>query len=229
MVRVLPAIALSLCLLGAATSARADNPQATPTRTTPALFNTTEIRSPNITSFTNWTGMLGRFEQARTLGAGMCATAAGPGSLLPPGRCEWDQWQKIISDLRGLPPQQQLDRVNDIMNKHRYILDRINWGVEDYWQTVFEFIRKNGDCEDYAIAKYLTLRALGWDADRLRIVIVRDTKLNLNHAILAAYTDTGLYIGDNQVSGLVRADSIRHYKAIYSINENAWWLHRPGR
>lgn len=223
MVRVLSATIIAcLALLPGSGLARADTTQANATQLPPSLFNTTEIRSPNLASFTNWTGMLTRFHRGEALGPGMCASAGIGGS-----RCEWDQWQKIIADLRGKPADEQLRRVNNEMNSHRYILDRVNWGVEDYWQTVFEFLRKNGDCEDYAISKYLTLRALGWDADKLRIVILRDTKLNLNHAVLAAYTEDGIYIGDNQITGLVKADNIRHYRAIYSINENGWWLHRP--
>lgn len=189
---------------------------------TPSLFGSNEIRSPTLTSFTNWTGMLGRFRQNETLGAGLCATAgAGPRG------CAWDTWQTLINRLRPLPPMDQLREVNREMNNHRYVLDRNNWGMEDYWATVFEFLRKNGDCEDFAIGKYVTLRALGWPVDSLRIVILRDTKLDLNHAVLAVYMTDGIYIGDNQVSSLVRADRIRHYRPIYSINESAWWLHRP--
>jgi len=221
--RVLLAITVCLALLTSTPAAWAEASQ--PSRTSPPLFNTTEIRSPNTSSFTNWTGMLSRFRQSEQLGAGMCATAGRGGSR----NCEWDQWQAVLTEMKNLSAKEQLRRVNDIMNDRRYILDRVNWGMEDYWQTVFEFIRKNGDCEDYAIAKYLTLRELGWSADQLRIVVLRDTKLNLNHAVLAAYTDDGIFIGDNQVEGLVRADSIRHYKAIYSINENSWWLHRASR
>ncbi len=224
MARVLPAIALLLLLLAAPHPAAADNAYAEAPGAIPALFNTTEIRSPNLTSFTNWTSVLARFNKNKDLGAGMCATAAGRAGS--PSLCEWDAWQKIVRELKDLPPQQQLVRVNDEMNKRPYILDNVNWGMNDYWATVFEFLRKNGDCEDYAIAKYVTLRALGWNADRLRIVVLRDTKLNLNHAILAAYTDDGIFIGDNQITGLARASNIRHYKAIYSINENSWWLHR---
>lgn len=214
MTRFLVAIFACFFLIAAAPAARADE----------SLFNTTEISSPNLKSFTNWTGMLARFEHAEMLGEGLCASAAGPGAG---GQCVWDEWQKIMAPLRDQPPMVQLKRVNDEMNKRRYTLDKANFGMEDYWQTVFEFLRENGDCEDYAIAKYLTLRALGWPADKLRIVVLRDTKLNLNHAVLAAYTDEGIYIGDNQVEGIVKASSIRHYRAIYSINEDKWWLHRP--
>lgn len=188
----------------------------------PPLFGSSEIRSSNLVSFTNWTGMLSRFNQGKTLGQGLCATA-GAGTSSP---CSWDLWQQDISAYRGQGEMEQLRSVNREMNHRRYVIDRVNWGVEDYWATVFEFLRKNGDCEDYAIAKYVTLRALGWPADKLRIVILRDTKLDLNHAVLAVYTSQGVYIGDNQVSDIVRADAIRHYRPIYSINENSWWLHR---
>lgn len=189
-----------------------------------SLFGSNEIRSPSLKSFTNWTGVLARFERAKALGQGMCASAAGGygGS-----DCVWKDWTKIIADLQNSTPMEQLKTVNKLMNQHAYILDSDNWGMEDYWATTFEFLKNDGDCEDYAIAKYSFLRALGWPADKLRIVIVHDTQLDLNHAILAAYTDEGVMIGDNQISGLARAERIRHYRPIYSINEQAWWLHRP--
>jgi len=200
-----------------------------PARADEALFGSTEISSSNISNFTNWTSVMQRFHTAESLREGLCATAAGGRSSRGNSGCAWDQWQAMLASVQGEDEMTQLKRVNTNFNAQRYVIDRVNWGMEDYWATVFEFLQNNGDCEDYAIAKYVTLRALGWPASRLRIVIVRDTKLDLNHAILAAYTNDGVYIGDNQVKGLVKADSIRHYRPIYSINENGWWLHRPPR
>lgn len=217
---LLPALLLLLALTGAPLPAQAEPDRHL--QASPALFGSSEIRSPNLSSFTNWTGVLARFQRDHTMAEGLCATAGAGGT-----GCTWDSWQKIISEARNMGQVEQLRRINRIMNSRRYVLDRVNWGMEDYWADVFEFLRKNGDCEDYAISKYVTLRALGWPAERLRIVILRDTKLNLNHAVLAAYTDEGIYIGDNQIKdNIVRADSIRHYRPIYSINENGWWLHR---
>jgi hypothetical protein len=31
---------------------------------------------------------------------------------------------------------------------------------------------------------------------------------------------------DNQISDVVPASVVHHYKPIYSINEKAWWLHK---
>jgi len=211
---VVAAIAL---LLPAAARAQEARTQPAPL----ALFNSTEISSSNLSSFTNWSSVLQRFANAQRIDAPGCATRAGDKS------CRFDDWEKIIADAGPLSHIEQLRLVNERMNSKRYIVDPVNWGTNDYWATVFEFLDRNGDCEDYAISKYVTLRKLGWSADSMRIVILRDTKLNLNHAILAVYTEEGIYIGDNQVDGIVRATSIRHYKPIYFINENRWWLHRP--
>jgi predicted transglutaminase-like cysteine proteinase len=47
------------------------------------------------------------------------------------------------------------------------------------------------------------------------------------HAVLAVYINGTIMILDNQARQVVRADSIRHYRPYYSINESSWWLHKP--
>src|SRR3546814_5982166 len=68
-------------------------------------------------------------------------------------RCHHRRWTAFVESLKGLGLEEKLDRVNREMNRYRYILDMANWGVKDYWATPFQFFRKDGDCEDYAIAK----------------------------------------------------------------------------
>jgi predicted transglutaminase-like cysteine proteinase len=111
------------------------------------------------------------------------------------------------------------------MNEKPYILDNKNWGKSDYWGTPIEFMQRGGDCEDFAIAKYTALRALGVPEERLRIAIVQDTYKNIPHAVLAVYTEDGLFILDNQIKTLVSAESTGRYRPIFSINRTAWWLH----
>ena len=112
------------------------------------------------------------------------------------------------------------------MNRSPYIIDPINYGVPDYWATPVQFFVKDGDCEDYAITKYLSLRSLGWPAEKMRIVVLQDMNLNIAHAVLVVQLNGKGYVLDNQISQLVTDDQILHYRPIYSINENAWWLHR---
>ena len=130
--------------------------------------------------------------------------------------------------MRGKPRNYELlVEVNKFLNppNRRYITDPINWGMKDYWEAPAEFFNKRGDCEDYAITKYLTLRDLGFPTDQLRVVAVKDLNLKVGHAILVVFLDGQTYLLDNQVKKVVSTKKVRHYKAIYSINEDAWWRH----
>jgi predicted transglutaminase-like cysteine proteinase len=194
-----------ICLLALATSAEGG--------TDPLLFGTRESFSGKLTLFTKWTGSLSRHR--------------GEVETCPSSTCDKARWQRFIDGLRGAGAAAQLDAVNAEMNRHPYIEDPVNWGLPDYWETAFEFLRRDGDCEDYAISKYLALRALGVDLGAMRIVVLQDLNLDLGHAVLAVYLDGRIMILDNQIKRVVGADSIRHYKPIYSINESGWWLHQP--
>ena len=141
-------------------------------------------------------------------------------------RCHLKQWNAFLSSIKALDGQTQLQEVNGFMNKFPYIEDIINWGTSDYWETPLEFLHKSGDCKDYAIAKYMSLRFLGWSADRLRVVVLQDLNLRLTHAILVVEMDGKALVLDNQIRHVVSAESIHHYRPIYSLNERHWWLHR---
>jgi predicted transglutaminase-like cysteine proteinase len=176
------------------------------------LFGSREIHSANLKMFPKWRGTLQRFEAELK----SCET----------GRCRKKQWQAVIDGLRGKDLMTQLRELNTEMNDKRYITDPVNWNLPDYWATPFQFLRKNGDCEDYAISKYMALRDLGVAAEDMRIVVLNDLNLRIAHAVLAVYVNGKPYILDNQISTVVPATSIRHYQPVYSINENGWWLHR---
>ena len=101
-------------------------------------------------------------------------------------------------------------------------------GAKDYWATPSELFARGGDCEDYAIAKFFALRSLGFDNKNLRLVVLQDLEKGIAHAVLIVHFGHQDLILDNQLTSTVPADQIRHYKPIYSINENHWWLHRTG-
>lgn len=210
----LTGIVLALLLLMAPANA-AETP-------TPRLFGATEIRNTNLAAFVKWDDMTARDKWER----------AHQG-LKQPCRvtiafiCRRDEWRDLLVGLRNASALKKLSDVNAFMNKAPYITDIRNWGVPDYWATVREFLRKNGDCEDYAIAKYYSLKALGFDPNSMRVVIVEDTNLNIAHAILTVNLNGKILILDNQMTDVVNATSIVHYRPIYAINEHAWWLYRP--
>jgi len=186
----------------------------------PKLFGTNEFRSTNLKPFPKWTEMLTRHLEEERRGDTPCT----PGLF---NRCPVQRWLQFVEAQRGKPRPEQLDAVNRELNLHRYVLDIVNWGIADYWATPREFAIKDGDCEDFAIAKYVSLKLLGWSDDDLRIVVLHDSNLNADHAVLAAYVDGRAMILDNQTRQVLPSEAIRHYQPYYSINETGWWLHRP--
>jgi predicted transglutaminase-like cysteine proteinase len=185
----------------------------------PALFGSREVRSANLGPFQKWTWMLDR--QRDELGV-----YDGPCTARRFNRCHLQEWRQLLKEIAGLEPMAQLDAVNSFMNRAPYVTDPVNYGVPDYWATPLQFMSKDGDCEDYAIAKYFSLRQLGLPDERMRIVVVDDLNLRVPHAILVVYLGERAYILDNQISRVIPAEIVNHYKPIYSINEHAWWLHR---
>ena len=184
-----------------------------------SLFGTTATESRNLQPFPKWTDMLRRHIEERGKAPGSCEESRF-------NQCHYARWMALVDSLRGLPLGEQLDRVNSDMNKHRYILDIVNWGVKDYWATPLQFLHKEGDCEDYAIAKFVTLKLAGVDPARMRIVVLQDLNLKIAHAVLAVYEESRIRILDNQIRQVIDSESIRHYQPMYSINETSWWMHR---
>jgi predicted transglutaminase-like cysteine proteinase len=83
--------------------------------------------------------------------------------------------------------------------------DEVQWGVADRWSPPFETLRTHrGDCEDYAIVKYLALLQAGLSRDDVKIVILRNLLPREDHAVVAARVDGGWLILDNRRLALVR-------------------------
>ncbi|HEX6840112.1 MAG TPA: transglutaminase-like cysteine peptidase [Stellaceae bacterium] len=183
-------------------------------RQMPALFGTREIYSSHIGAFAKWTGVLARFRLEQAAAKRGCD-----------GEAACAEWRDILDALNGLDLRAKLDLVNAAVNRHPYVPSQSNWGESNHWETPFEFFRKSGQCQDYAITKYLLLRAAGVPAAQLRILVLRDSALGLDHAVTVAYVEGEAFLLDNQISTVVPADSIHHYQPYYSINEAGWWLH----
>ena len=143
-------------------------------------------------------------------------------------------WQKLVRDMKradeGVKPgseSQTLKKVNDFFNQVPYGSDLQLWGVEDYWATPVEMLGIfGGDCEDYVIAKYLSLKELGIPIERMRLTYVKALKLGEAHMVLAYYAkpDSEPLILDNLI-GEVRPASMRtDLEPVYSFNDDDLWL-----
>ena len=134
-------------------------------------------------------------------------------------------WRDLMASARNraLPERQKLELVNDFMNQTPFKSDKEHWGKEDYWATPIEFLSTNGgDCEDFSIAKYFTLRALGVPDDKLQITYVKEIKVfNEAHMVLAYYPrpDAEPLILDNIDDRVLLASNRQDLAPVYSFNE----------
>ncbi len=125
------------------------------------------------------------------------------------------------------PVLEQLRIVHAAVNAAlAYKSDRSNWGRGDYWATPQEIaLRGAGDCEDFAIAKLWLLRSLGFAPEQLQMVVLRDTRRGLYHAVLIAHANGERYVLDN-LSKSVRLDNaFPSYLPIVSFVAGRSYIH----
>ena len=148
----------------------------------------------------------------------------------PVAKARLTHWRGMMTSPknRGLSERQKLDLVNDFMNQTPFKSDREHWGKEDYWATPIEFLSTNGgDCEDFSIAKYFTLRALGVPDDKLQITYVKEIKVyNEAHMVLAYFAtpDAEPVILDNINKTIQPASNRNDLVPVYSFNGSGLWL-----
>ncbi|WP_062265301.1 transglutaminase-like cysteine peptidase [Endozoicomonas arenosclerae] len=138
-------------------------------------------------------------------------------------------WQNLLDSSRGLSEAEKLKKVNQFFNQLRFISDLRHWGEEDFWATPVEFLASGGgDCEDFSIAKYFTLRELGVADEKLRITYVKALKLNQAHMVLSYYPKPGAepLILDNLEGEILKASVRRDLKPVYNFNGDGLWLAR---
>lgn len=180
------------------------------------LFGKQESPFVDLRPFPKWTDMLKRY--GIELG-----NPPPPCSSRDYDFCHYPEWNRFIEQMRPLSRDKQLDEVNRFFNASPYTIDLVNWGVSDYWATPGQFLSKSGDCEDYAIIKYMSLRNLGWAVSDLRIVVLEDQNLKIVHTVLAVALRGSTLILDNQITVVTDERRIRHYRPIYAVNEEGWW------
>ena len=103
----------------------------------------------------------------------------------------------------------------------RPMSDLAQFGEIDVWSSpLVTFYRDAGDCEDYAIAKFVMLGMAGVPSEDLRIVVLADTIQDEGHAIVAARLDGRWLILDNRRMAMVEDGSTRNYRPLFVIDQN---------
>lgn len=131
--------------------------------------------------------------------------------------------KQVQSHRRGL----QIPKINFMVNRLlAYREDSVLYSSGEYWASPVESLsRRAGDCEDYAILKYVLLRDLGVKDEDMRIVVLRDTAARQYHAVLSVRHKGQWLILDNRFSRVRFERDLPHYQALYSVNAAGEWAH----
>ena len=128
----------------------------------------------------------------------------------------------IVDTGRQREGRARLGEINRAINLSiRAVDDIVQYGQIDVWSSpLATFYRGAGDCEDYAIAKYVALRMAGLAAEDLRIVVMVDTIRREGHAVTAARLDGHWLILDNRRLMMVEDIALRNYRPLFVIDDN---------
>ncbi len=188
---------------------------------TPGVFGSIQVRKNDISAFTSVRSALdGTYRELDN--AANCLSNDWT-------RCPVAEWRAFLGKIDGKDRKSQLRAVNRYVNRARYVSDQRNYGMADFWASAGQLLRRGGDCEDYVVAKYVSLRALGLPVDSMRMAVVFDRVRRIVHAVLLIDIGTETLVLDNQSQYVLPAQRVTRYQAIYSINEHNWWIHQTSQ
>ncbi len=146
------------------------------------------------------------------------------------GKNRIEEWNTLINSNLNADDNKKLTEVNRFFNRQlRFVDDNQNWHQNDYWATPIEALVKGaGDCEDYAVAKYFTLRRLGIPSEKLRITYVKALRYNQAHMVLTYYSTpkTIPLVLDNLIGEIRPASQRKDLLPVYAFNAEGLYL--PG-
>ena len=131
------------------------------------------------------------------------------------------RFNNMIGDVRGRTGRARIEAANRLVNGAiRYTSDLIQHGVIDQWSAPLATLASSrGDCEDYAIAKYVLLREAGVPHGDLRILLGRDKAAREDHAVLAVKDGANWIILDNRTMNTSEDMAARHFVPLFAIDK----------
>lgn len=143
-------------------------------------------------------------------------------------------WNRMLDTANTMDTDEKLLQVNRFFNQNiRYSTDTLIWKKSDYWATPLETLGvRAGDCEDYTIAKYLSLLQLGFSNEQLRLIYVKaqiggpQSKIFQAHMVLGYYAEPNAIplILDSLVNTIEPASMRPDLRPIFSFNSEGLWV-----
>jgi len=144
------------------------------------------------------------------------------------GQARIDAWQSLLATQNQGSELDRLQAVNRFFNQQlRYVEDIDLWHETDYWATPIQALIKGaGDCEDYAIAKYFSLRRMGIASEKLRITYVKALRQNRAHMVLTYYSSPEAMplVLDSLMEAIRPASQRPDLLPVYAFNGEGLWL-----
>lgn len=140
-------------------------------------------------------------------------------------------WRQMIRHDASKSDLAKLTATNHFFNQRiRFLSDQHIWSQDDYWATPLETMGKaSGDCEDFSIAKYVSLLQMGVPPRKLRLVYVKAVLTDGRtqaHMVLAYYSETSSepLILDNLRPEILPASTRSDLHPVFSFNSEGLWL-----
>jgi len=164
----------------------------------------------------NWRDVLARIDSEEET---LAACRATPDACSPAAR----QLLRIVELGRQRAGRARLGEINRAVNLSiKATSDWSQYGVDDFWSTPLATLEKGaGDCEDYAILKYLALREAGVSPDDLRLLIVSYPRRRIFHAVLAVHLDEEWLLLDNLTMAMVNSLEATQYRPLIALDDRA--------
>ena len=147
-------------------------------------------------------------------------------------------WQRTLADARSTAERTRLIRINDFINERIQFEDDLSiWNMREYWATPLETIGQGrGDCEDFSIIKYYSLKEAGIPLAKLRLIYVRARREGPARPYLQAHMVLAYYatptaeplILDNLIPEIRPASQRKDLQPVFSFNSEAIWAGAPG-
>jgi predicted transglutaminase-like cysteine proteinase len=147
-------------------------------------------------------------------------TLAACGSVNSPCPKAARRFLSIVELGRKHQGRARLGWINRAVNLSiRPMSDWTQYGYADFWASPLQTLSSAaGDCEDYAIVKYVALRHLGIARDDLRLLIVRDNLRQAEHAIVGVHYEGEWLILDNRTMAMLTAEQSRYYFPLFVMD-----------
>jgi predicted transglutaminase-like cysteine proteinase len=180
---------------------------AEPAARTPSIAEPFGLTAVRITQGGVWAKWSTVQAQIRAEGAILARCSAGA----QPCPAAAQNFLAIIAQGRALTGRARVGVINRAINLAiEPMSDLAQWGVPDRWSPPLETLTTGrGDCEDYAIAKYVALTAAGVAAEDVKLIIVRNSAANEDHAVAAVRLDGHWVLLDNRWHTLVADADMR--------------------